>query len=96
VNPEENASIALEKNPDQVAEAIKAVFSHPQAGTVLVWLMETCSATRSALDENPFVTAATVGRQEVWHALNAILSMDSRDIGNIRRDVAVWEAGQNE
>jgi hypothetical protein len=89
-NPEERAQAALDSNPDRVAQAFKAVFEHPQAGVVLAHLASICGATATVFDDNPFAMAANVGRQEVWHSIQTILSMDNRDINEIRNQVAAW------
>jgi len=91
MNPEERSRAQLETHPDQLATSIKAVFEHPKADVLLTWLMDVCSATQTPFDEDPLTMAAAVGRQQVWFALNTILSMDGRDIAACREAVAAWE-----
>lgn len=64
----------LEDNQDRLALDIQAVFTHPKADMLLLWLMDTCCAVDTTIDENPFIMAAAEGRRQVWVALNKILS----------------------
>lgn len=74
----------LEQNQDQLARDIQAVFTHPRADTFLLWLMDTCCANDTTIDENPIIMAAAEGRRQVWVALNKILSLTQRDINALR------------
>lgn len=96
MTPEELAQDAMTKHPDQVAADIQAVFSHPRADTLLAWLMDTCCATETTIDESAILMAAAEGRRQVWVALNKILSLNARDIAALRRRVAAWEADTSE
>ena len=91
MNPEARAGAVADTNPAEVASAIKRVMDHPDAGTFLTWMMDTCNATTTPYDDNPYAMAASVGRQQVWMALNTILSMDARDIAAVRNQMSAWE-----
>lgn len=95
-SPRTRALERLETDPVGIATAFKAVFSHPQADLVLAWLAETCCATETTFDENPYVMAAAEGRRQVWCALNEILSMTHRDIAAVRNAVARVGASYDE
>lgn len=84
---EERAADALTERPDKVAADIQRVFTHPNADTLLVWLADTCCATETTVDENPFLMAAAEGRRQVWVALNKILALSAKDIAEMRRRV---------
>lgn len=90
MNPSERAIDKMAMNPAKVARAYKAVFGHPDAGTVLAHLMDTCCVNETTIDENAFIMAAAEGRRQVWVAINKILSMDARDIRDVNRMVAAW------
>lgn len=83
-------------NPDKVAVEIQAVFSSPRADMLLAWLMDTCNATETTIDESAIIMAAAEGRRQVWVALNKILSLGPRDINRIRQRIAAREADSNE
>lgn len=83
-------------HPDKIAVEIQSVFSHPRADTLLAWLMDTCNATETTIDESAIIMAAAEGRRQVWVALNKILSLGPRDINRIRQRIAAREAEENE
>lgn len=88
---EDQTRESLSENGDRLASDIKQVFEHPRAGTLLAWLADTCCATESVFDENPFVMAAAEGRRQVWVALNQILSLSHADVNEIREQVIAWK-----
>ena len=74
----------LENNQDRLATDIQAVFTHPKADMLLMWLWDACCVSETTIDPNPLIMAAAEGRRQVWIALNTILSLTQRDINEIR------------
>lgn len=93
---EEQTARAMAQTTDVVVSDIQSVFQHPRAGTLLAWLMDTCCATETTIDENPIIMAAAEGRRQVWVALNKILSLSAKDIAEIRRNLIAAREDEND